>query len=240
MRDFALAPSAASPLTGGLADSVFETAARAPSLPVLARRAHASAGWQEVTAVELRDEVVDLAKGFVASGISPGHRVAVMARTRYEWTVLAHALWTVGAEVVPVYPTSSREQVEWILRDAGCVGVVVEDEQSVMTVGSVCAALPSLRHVWQLDAGALEQLTQRGESVALTTVNSLRRIVMPDSTAVIAYTSGTSGRQLGCALSHRSLASPCDTLLAGWGTRRRPRASRRASSPSCRSPMSTD
>ncbi|MCQ9180049.1 AMP-dependent synthetase/ligase [Streptomyces sp. IBSBF 2953] len=217
MRDFALAPPAASPLTGGLADSVFETAARTPALPVLARRADASAGWQEVTAVELRDEVVDLAKGFVASGISPGHRVAVMARTRYEWTVLSHALWAVGAEVVPVYPTSSREQVEWILRDSGCVGVVVEDEQSVMTVGSVCAALPSLRHVWQLDAGALEQLTQRGESVALTTVNSLRRIVMPDSTAVIAYTSGTSGRQLGCALSHRSLASPCDTLLAGWG-----------------------
>ncbi|MFG2573747.1 AMP-dependent synthetase/ligase [Streptomyces sp. NPDC048481] len=217
MRDFALAPPAASPLTGGLADSVFETAARTPALPVLARRAAGAGGWEEVTAVELRDEVVDLAKGFVASGISPGHRVAVMARTRYEWTVLCHALWAVGAEVVPVYPTSSREQVEWILRDARCVGVVVEDEQSVMTVGSVCAALPSLRHVWQLDAGALEQLTQRGESVALTTVNSLRRIVLPDSTAVIAYTSGTSGRQLGCALSHRSLASPCDTLLAGWG-----------------------
>ncbi|MEW2048599.1 AMP-dependent synthetase/ligase [Streptomyces sp. NPDC005476] len=218
MRDFALAPPAVTPLTGGLADTVFETAARTPTLPVLARRpSPASAEWEEVTAVELRDEVVDLAKGFVACGISPGHRVAIMARTRYEWTVVCHALWTIGAEVVPVYPTSSREQVEWILRDANCVGVLVEDEQSVMTVGSVCAALPSLRHVWQLDAGAFEQLAQRGELVPLTTVDSLRRIVLPDSTAVIAYTSGTSGRPLGCALSHRSLASPCDTLLAGWG-----------------------
>ncbi|MFD9322435.1 AMP-dependent synthetase/ligase [Streptomyces sp. NPDC060053] len=218
MRDFALAPPATTPLTGGLADTVFETAARTPTLPVLSRRPDgASADWEEVTAVELRDEVVDLAKGFVASGISPGHRVAIMARTRYEWTVLCHALWAVGAEVVPVYPTSSREQVEWILRDANCVGVVVEDEQSVMTVGSVCAALPSLRNVWQLDAGAFEQLAQRGELVPITTVDSLRRIVLPDSTAVIAYTSGTSGRPLGCALSHRSLASPCDTLLAGWG-----------------------
>lgn len=182
---------------------------------------------------------MDLAKGFVASGISPGHRVAIMARTRYEWTVLCHALWAVGAEVVPVYPTSSREQVEWILRDADCVGVVVEDEQSVMTVGSVCAALPALRHVWQLDAGALDELTRRGERVSITTVNSLRRIVLPDSTAVIAYTSGTSGRALGCALSHRSLASPCDTLLDGWGTPPRPRAGRPACSPSCRSPTCT-
>ncbi|MEU8651867.1 AMP-dependent synthetase/ligase [Streptomyces sp. NPDC048737] len=217
MRDVALAPPAASPLTGGLADSVFETATRTPALPVLARRSAPSGPWQEVTAVELRDEVVDLAKGLVASGMSPGHRVAVMARTRYEWTVLSHALWAVGAEVVPIHPTSSRDQVEWILRDAGCVGVVVEDEQSVMTVGSVCAALPTLRHVWQLDAGAFEELTRRGEVIPQTTVDSLRRIVLPDSTAVIAYTSGTSGRPLGCALTHRSLASPCDTLLTGWG-----------------------
>ncbi|WP_055695839.1 AMP-dependent synthetase/ligase, partial [Streptomyces prasinopilosus] len=120
------------------------------------------------------------------------------------------------AEVVPIYPTSSREQVEWILRDSGCVAVVVEDEQGVMTVGSVCAALPRLRHVWQLDSGALEQLVARGEHMPPATVDSLRRIVLPDSTAVIAYTSGTSGQARGCALSHRNLAAPCDTLLEGW------------------------
>ncbi|MET7454683.1 AMP-dependent synthetase/ligase [Streptomyces sp. NPDC005574] len=218
MRDFALAPPTASPLTGGLADSLFETAALYPTRPLLARRPEGSgAAWQEVTAVELRDEVVDLAKGMIASGIAPGSRVAIMARTRYEWTALCYALWSVGAEVVPVYPTASREQVEWILRDAACVAVVVEDEQSVMTVGSVCAALPRLRHVWQLDAGALEQLVRKGTFIPQTTVDSLRRIVLPDSTAVVAYTSGTSGHPLGCALSHRGLASPCDTLLAGWG-----------------------
>ncbi|MFE0678838.1 AMP-dependent synthetase/ligase [Streptomyces sp. NPDC058867] len=217
MRDFALAPSAYAAPAGGLADTVFERALQEPTLPVLARRLGGSSDWTEITAVELRDTVVELAKGLVASGISPGHRVAIMARTRYEWTVFSHALWAVGAEVVPVYPTSSREQVEWILRDAGCVGVVVEDEQSVMTVGSVCASLPLLRHVWQLDSGALEQLVERGEHVPIATVDSLRRIVLPDSTAVIAYTSGSTGRPLGCALSHRSLASPCDTLLRGWG-----------------------
>ncbi|MGW3358954.1 AMP-dependent synthetase/ligase [Streptomyces bungoensis] len=217
MRDVALAPAAVPPLTGGLADRVFENAERMPTLPVLARRPDpASGAWEEVTAVELRDEVVDLAKGLIAAGISPGHRVALMARTRYEWTLFAVALWTVGAEVVPIHPTSSRDQVEWILRDAGCVAVVVEDEQGVMTVGTVCALLPRLKHVWQLDAGAPAQLARQGALIPFTTVESLRRIVLPDSTAVIAYTSGTSGRPLGCALSHRSLAYPCDTLLAGW------------------------
>ncbi|MFG3660460.1 AMP-dependent synthetase/ligase [Streptomyces sp. NPDC047706] len=217
MRDFALAPPAVPPLTGGLADSIFDTAEANPTLPLIARRTGpSSTSWEEVTAIELRDEVVDLARGLVASGISPGHRVAIMARTRYEWTVLCHALWAVGAEVVPIYPTSSRDQVEWILRDAGCVAVVVEDEQGVMTIGPVCARLPELRHVWQLDAGALEQLAARGAFLPALTVDSLRRIVLPDSTAVIAYTSGTSGRPLGCALSHRGLAAPCDTLLAGW------------------------
>ncbi|MEU9560304.1 AMP-dependent synthetase/ligase [Streptomyces fumanus] len=217
MRE-ALAPPAAPPLTGGLADSLFETAARTPALPLLARRPDpAAARWEEVTAAEVRDEVVGLARGLIASGIQPGERVAIMARTRYEWTVLSYALWSVGAEVVPIYPASARDQVEWILRDAGCVAVVVEDEQGVMTVGSVCATLPSLRHVWQLDAGALAELTARGEPVPAPTVDSLRRIVAPDATAVVAYTSGTSGRALGCALSHRGLAGPCDVLLAGWG-----------------------
>ncbi|MEV0695973.1 AMP-dependent synthetase/ligase [Streptomyces sp. NPDC050388] len=217
MHDPALAPWAASPLTGGLADSLFETAAESPTLPMFARRTGpASTTWEEITALEFRDQVVDLAKGLVASGLSPGDRVAIMARTRYEWTVLCYALWTVGAEVVPVYPSSSRDQVEWILRESGCVAVMVEDEQGVMTVGSVCAALPLLRHVWQLDSGALDQLVARGEYIPAAMVDSLRRIVLPDSTAVIAYTSGTSGHAMGCALSHRNLAAPCDTLLAGW------------------------
>ncbi|MEU7299339.1 AMP-dependent synthetase/ligase [Streptomyces sp. NPDC007206] len=217
MRDVALAPAVAPPLTGGLADSVFDIADLRPALPVLAYRLDSAATtWQEVTAVELRDEVVDLAKGLIAAGISPGHRVALMSRTRYEWTVLAHALWAVGAEIVPIHPTSSRDQVEWILRDAGCVAVVVEDEQGVMTVGTVCAGLPRLRHVWQLDAGALPDLVEQGAVVPYTTVESLRRIVLPDATAAVVYTSGTSGRAQGCALSHRNLAYPCDTLLAGW------------------------
>lgn len=217
MHQSELPPPATAVMQGGLADSLFETARRDPGLAQIARRSDVSPStWIPVTAAELWDEVVDLARGLVTSGIRPGDRVAIMARTRYEWTVLGYALWSVGAEVVPIYPTSSHEQVEWILKDAHCVGVVVEDEQGVMTVGSACAALPFLRHVWQLDTGALSQLAERGRAISVTTVDSLRRIVLPDSTAVIAYTSGTTGHPKGCALTHRSLASPVDTLLEGW------------------------
>ncbi|WP_326573996.1 AMP-dependent synthetase/ligase [Streptomyces sp. NBC_00487] len=217
MGNFGIAPPTGPVMTGGLADPLFETADRDPALPQIARRDTTSPGtWTRVSAAEARDEVAALAKGLIASGIRPGNRVAVMARTRYEWTVLAVALWSVGAEIVPIYPTSSRDQIEWILRDAACVGVVVEDEPGVMTVGSVCAKLPLLRHVWQLDTESLPHLVEAGRDVPDATVDSLRRIVMPDSTAVIAYTSGTTGRARGCALSHRSLASPCDVLLTGW------------------------
>ncbi|MEW1564624.1 AMP-dependent synthetase/ligase [Streptomyces sp. NPDC093509] len=218
MHQSHLSPSPAAHLQGGLADSLYAAARDTPDLPQLARRPEGrSAFWTQVTAAELWDEVVDVARGFVRSGIRPGDRVAIMSRTRYEWTVFGYALWSVGAEIVPVYPTSSHDQVAWILRDAHCVGVVVEDEQGVMTVGSACAALPFLRHVWQFDAGALDRLVERGRAIPVTAVDSLRRIVLPDSTAVIAYTSGTTGPPKGCALTHRSLASPCDTVLEGWG-----------------------
>ncbi|MFJ3222464.1 AMP-dependent synthetase/ligase [Streptomyces sp. NPDC086783] len=218
MHEFEHPPAVTAPMQGGLADSLFDTALRDPGLRQAARRTNSSsASWTPVTAAQLRDEVVGVARGLIASGLSPGDRVAIMARTRYEWTVLSHALWCLGAEIVPIYPTSSHDQVSWILGDAQCVAVVVEDEEGVMTVGSACASLPRLRHVWQLDAGALADLTERGRSIPPMAVDALRRIVPPDSTAVVAYTSGTTGQPKGCALTHRGLASPCDTLLAGWG-----------------------
>jgi long-chain acyl-CoA synthetase len=217
MHQFEHPSPASASMHGGLADSLFDTARDNPDLPQIARRLDDSPrAWTPMAAAELRDEVVDLARGLVASGLRPGNRVAVMARTRYEWTVLSYALWTVGAELVPIYPTSSHEQVAWILKDSDCVAVVVEDEQGIMTVASACASLPALRHVWQLDNGALAQLVERGRAIPPMTVDSLRRIVLPDSTAIIAYTSGTTGQPRGCALTHRNLASTCDTLLEGW------------------------
>src|SRR4029077_7769526 len=93
--------------------------------------------WQDVTARQFRDEVAALAKGFMAAGIGEGDRVALLSRTRYEWTVVDYALWAAGAVTVPVYETSSAEQVEWILNDSGALAIVVETPERLEAIGEV-------------------------------------------------------------------------------------------------------
>lgn len=209
---------------GGLADSVHDLAERDPEFAQLARRRGGDGGggecgdgeWVTVTAAAFRDEVRALAKGLLAEGIRFDDRVAVMARTRYEWTLFSYALWTIGAQVVPVYPTSSPEQVGWILSSARVAAIVVEHEEHAMTVGSVCGAARSLRRIWQLDAGCVERLTERGRDVPEDLVDRHRRAVTPRSVAAVTYTSGTTGRPKGCVITHSNLAAECDVLLAGW------------------------
>ncbi|MDX3071392.1 AMP-dependent synthetase/ligase [Streptomyces sp. MI02-7b] len=218
MREFGLPPLAEPLRSGGLAESVYEAAWKRPGTPALARRVEPDGEvWQEVSAAGFRDEVVELAKGLVAEGIGFGDPVAVMARTRYEWTLFAYALWSVGARVVPVYPTSSAEQVRWILGDSGAVAIVVEHEDHAMTVGAVCDTLPALRRIWQLDADCVRWLGALGRAVPAVLVEQRRWEVEPQSVAVVAYTSGTTGPPKGCLITHANLAAECDTLLAGYG-----------------------
>jgi long-chain acyl-CoA synthetase len=215
VREFAT-PALAEPLrTGGLADSVFAAAAENPDRVALARRAE-DGSWQPVTAAGFRDEVLAIAKGLLHQGIRFGDRVALMSRTRYEWTVLDYALWTVGAQSVPVYPTASAEQVRWILADSQAVACVVEHEDHAMTVGAVCDALPRLRSIWQLDAGAFRQLANAGRGVPDDLVHRHRYSVAPQSVATVVYTSGTTGRPRGCLLSHANFAAETDNLIARY------------------------
>lgn len=140
-----------------------------------------------------------------------------MSRTRYEWTLFSYALWSIGAQVVPVYPTSSADQVRWILSDAQVVAVVVEHEDHAMTVGAVCDQLPLLRAIWQLDANCVQWLADAGRGIPDHVVHQHSRAVQPSSVATIAYTSGTTGpHPKGCLITHASLAVECDTLNAGW------------------------
>ncbi|GAB7033295.1 AMP-dependent synthetase/ligase [Streptomyces sp. NPDC021749] len=218
MRDISV-PALAAPLrTGGLADSVFDTAAHQPDFVQLARRDdRAPDGWREVTAREFRDEVMALARGLLADGIRPGARVALMSRTRYEWTLFSCALWAIGGELVPVYPTASAEQLRCILNGAQVTAIVVEHEAHAMTVAEACDARSRLRRLWQLDLDCLQRLTEEGTRVPEADVHRLRHAVTPGSTAAIVHTSGTTGRPRGCVITHANLAAECDTLYAGWG-----------------------
>ncbi|MFF8382785.1 AMP-dependent synthetase/ligase [Streptomyces kanasensis] len=215
-------PLATAPLVGGLADAVFDHAASDPGRVALGRK-DASGRWGEVTSQEFRDEVLALAKGLLAEGVRFGDRVAVMSRTRYEWTLFDFALWTVGAQPVPVYPTSSADQVHWMLHDAGVTACVVEHEDHAMTVGSVVDRLPLLKRLWQLDTGAVAELVAAGARIDDEVVHRHRRAVTPESVATVIYTSGTTGRPKGCVLTHGNFMFEADTLVERWEPVFRPR-----------------
>jgi long-chain acyl-CoA synthetase len=215
LREFTSPPSGLAPPAGGLADAVFEHAREDPRRIALGRK-DAAGRWRDVTAAEFRDEVLALAKGLLAQGVRFGDRVAIMSRTRYEWTLFDFALWSIGAQVVPVYPTSSAEQCRWMLHDAGVRAAVVEHEDHAMTIATVIDALPELRRLWQLDSGAVRELYDAGAHLDDEVVHRHRRAVTPESVASVIYTSGTTGRPKGCVLSHGNFMHEADTVIDRW------------------------
>ncbi|WP_225846080.1 long-chain fatty acid--CoA ligase [Streptomyces sp. HPF1205] len=215
MRQFTVPPLATAPQAGGLADAVFGNARQSPDAVVLGR-SDGQGGWHDVTAARFRDEVLAVAKGLLAEGIRFGDRVAIMSRTRYEWTLFDFALWAIGAQSVPVYPTSSSEQVRWMLHDSGAVAAIVEHEDHAMTIGAAVDELPLLTRLWQLDADCVAELAGAGEHVADEVVERHRLAVTPDAIATIIYTSGTTGRPKGCVLTHANFMAECDNVVARW------------------------
>ncbi|MEU9300009.1 AMP-dependent synthetase/ligase [Streptomyces sp. NPDC048269] len=214
MREITVPPVVTDAPVGGLADIVFRHAREEPGRVVLGRKTDGV--WQDVTSAELAAEVLALAKGLLAQGVRFGDRVAIMSRTRYEWTLFDFALWAIGAQPVPVYPTSSAEQVHWILADSACTACVVENEDQAMTVGSVIDRLPLLRLLWQLDEGAVDGLVADGRGVAEDVVHRHRGAVTPDAVATVIYTSGTTGRPKGCVLTHANFMFETDTMVSRW------------------------
>ncbi|MFF5637641.1 AMP-dependent synthetase/ligase [Streptomyces sp. NPDC012825] len=215
MREFTVPPVEAAPQVGGLADAVFAHALADPDRVAFGRKGP-DGEWRDVTAARFRDEVVGLAKGLVAEGVRFGDRVAIMARTRYEWTLFDFALWTLGAQPVPVYPTSSADQVLWMLHDAEVTACVVEHEDHAMTIGSVIDRLPLLRRLWQLDAGAVAEVTAAGAGIDEEVVHRHRRAVTPETVATVVYTSGTTGRPKGCVITHSHLMFETDMVTGRW------------------------
>ncbi|WP_329340434.1 AMP-dependent synthetase/ligase [Streptomyces sp. NBC_01352] len=199
-RTPALAPH---PPTGTIADLPFTNAAEAPDAVVLRREQQGT--WQPVTAAAFAREVTAVAKGLITAGLEPGGRVAVMSRTRYEWTVLDFAVWAAGGQTVPVYPTSSADQVEWIVRDSGARFVVTETPENAATVTTGTARHQVRPRIWQLDSAAVEDLSTLGRDLPDDEVTKRRTSLTPDTIATICYTSGTTGQPKGCVLTHANL-----------------------------------
>ncbi|TNH27035.1 long-chain fatty acid--CoA ligase [Micromonospora orduensis] len=208
MREFSVPPIVTVGDAANLTDPVWESAEVAPDTVQFARRARTADGgttWAEVTCLQFRDEVAAVARGLIAAGVQPGDRVALMSRTRYEWTLLDYAIWTTGAVTVPIYETSSAEQAAWILADSGAVAVMVETDRHADLVADVRDRLPELKHLWQIELGGVDDLVTAGASVELGEVEQRRKAVRSGDIATIIYTSGTTGRPKGCVLSHRNM-----------------------------------
>jgi long-chain acyl-CoA synthetase len=170
-------------------------------------------GWQPVTAREVEEEVRATAKGLIAAGIQIGDRVAIMARTRYEWTILDFAIWYAGGCVVPIYETSSAEQVDWILNDSGSVGLIVETPTHKELVSTV---LPShTKHVWVMTEDVLATLRNAGSHIGDDEIDRRRNALVPSSLATLIYTSGTTGRPKGVQLTHSNFLSECGNVVEG-------------------------
>jgi long-chain acyl-CoA synthetase len=160
--------------------------------------------WTDVPWREFGEQVAGVAKGLIAGGVQAGDRVALQAKTRYEWTVCDYAIWAAGAVVVPIYETSSADQVAWILSDSAATAAIVERTEHADAVESVRDQAPTLGPVHVLDDDAVGTLIAAGRDVPDSELESRRATLDAESVATLIYTSGTTGRPKGCELTHRN------------------------------------
>ncbi|MFD6068764.1 MULTISPECIES: AMP-dependent synthetase/ligase [Amycolatopsis] len=214
MREYS-AP-AANPVTDdeNLADVVWANAERFSD--VVSFRRQVDGTWLDVTAKDFAAQVLAVAKGMAEAGIAPGDRVGLMSKTRYEWTLIDFAIWAAGAVTVPIYDTSSAEQVHWILSDSAAKAVFVETDDHVATLESVKGRLDTLEHTWQIEADAVGRLTEQGAGLSDDDLHERRRTVKAGDLATIVYTSGTTGRPKGVELTHRNLLAEIRADIAAF------------------------
>jgi len=170
-------------------------------------------GWQPVTAKEFEEEIRSVAKGLIASGVKIGDRVAIMSRTRYEWTILDFAIWYAGAVPVPIYETSSAEQIDWILTDSGAVAIIVET--SVLADVAKPVMPSSCKNIWSITDNALATLTAAGKSISDDEIANRRNALTPETLATLIYTSGTTGKPKGVQLTHGNFLAECGNVVNG-------------------------
>jgi long-chain acyl-CoA synthetase len=204
-----------------ITDDVFTHEEKWPDAVGLRRKVDGT--WTPVTWREFAGQVRGIAAGLIAAGIRPGDRVALMSHTRFEWTLLDYAILTAGGITVPIYPTSSLEQVKWILGDSGAVAVIVETDDHAEMVTTARVGLPALIHMWQIDGSrfsGLPDIKARGAQVTPEQVEERRRTRGASDLAEIVYTSGTTGRPKGCMLSHGNIVANARNCMENDGFRR--------------------
>ena len=211
--EFSLPEAVAVPTTGSLVDHIVENAATNPTNVALSIPRGDT--WVGMTAQEFLDEVRAVAKGIIANGVDAGERIGVMSRTRYEWTLVDFAIWYAGCVSVPVYETSSAEQIQWMLSDSGAVAIFLESEKNRRTYDEVADQIPTCTRAWVFDDGALDELKREGAGVSDEDLEARRATLSPDSLATIIYTSGTTGRPKGCMLTHGNFMFEVDQVV--WG-----------------------
>jgi long-chain acyl-CoA synthetase len=197
--------------TGNLTNLIAERAWFEPERIMMSRPL--GDGWQPITARELEAEVRATAKGLIASGINIGDRVAIMARTRYEWTVLDFAIWFAGGITVPIYETSSQDQVDWILSDSHSVAIIVETPALKDLITPILP--PHVKNCWTITENILAQLEYLGRDISDDEINNRRNALTPETLATLIYTSGTTGRPKGVQLTHGNFLSECGNVVMG-------------------------
>jgi long-chain acyl-CoA synthetase len=211
MNEISIPPLVPAATAGNLTNLIAERAWFEPERIIMSRPL--GEGWQPVTAREVEEEVRATAKGLIASGVQIGDRVAIMARTRYEWTILDFATWFAGAVVVPIYDTSSAEQIDWILNDSHSVAIIVETPALAELVKTV---QPShTRHMWTMTEDVLTVLREAGKHIGDDEIDRRRNAVTPASLATLIYTSGTTGKPKGVQLTHSNFLSECGNVVQG-------------------------
>jgi long-chain acyl-CoA synthetase len=211
MNEISIPPLVPAATAGNLTNLIAERAWFEPERIIMSRPL--GEGWQPVTAREVEEEIRATAKGLIASGVQIGDRVAIMARTRYEWTILDFATWFAGGVVVPIYDTSSAEQIDWILNDSHSVAIIVETPALAELVKTV---QPShTRHMWTMTEDVLTVLREAGKHIGDDEIDRRRNAVTPASLATLIYTSGTTGKPKGVQLTHANFLSECGNVVQG-------------------------
>lgn len=213
MRELSVPANIPPIVSGNVTDHIEDLVNRNPDFPSLAIQKDDQ--WSNVSAEQFRSQVRSVAKGLIADGLMPSDRIAILSRTRYEWTVADYAIWYAGCITVPIYETSSPEQVEWIISDANVVATFFEAQRTTHAFTPIAAKVPAMTRSYVFGDNVLAELSSKGAHISDDELTARRNSSQPSDPATLIYTSGTTGRPKGCIITHGNLMAEVDTLVKG-------------------------